>query len=65
MGAYSPLDAGPDAVAFLRGDEVAVAMPIREGGLDLDRLELPRGAWRPAFEADLLPGAQINVLERR
>jgi (1->4)-alpha-D-glucan 1-alpha-D-glucosylmutase len=63
-GGYTPLDVGPDAVAFLRGDDVVVAMPIREGGLDTFALELPRGRWRPAFEADLLPGAQINVLER-
>jgi (1->4)-alpha-D-glucan 1-alpha-D-glucosylmutase len=63
-GSYAPLDAGPDAVAFVRGDEVVVAMPVREGGLDTDALPLPRGSWRPALEADLLPGAQITVLER-
>jgi (1->4)-alpha-D-glucan 1-alpha-D-glucosylmutase len=63
-GSYAPLDAGPDAVAFVRGDAVVVAMPVREGGLDTDALPLPRGSWRPAFEADLLPGAQITVLER-
>jgi (1->4)-alpha-D-glucan 1-alpha-D-glucosylmutase len=63
-GGYEPLDAGPGAVAFLRGDEVAVAMPVREGGLDTLALELPRGTWRPAFDADLLPGAQITALER-
>jgi (1->4)-alpha-D-glucan 1-alpha-D-glucosylmutase len=63
-GGYTPLDAGPDAVAFLRGDEIAVAMPVREGGLDTLGPGLPRGMWRPAFDADLLPGAQINVLER-
>jgi hypothetical protein len=39
-------------------------MPIREGGLDTFALDLPRGTWRPAFEADRLPGAQVNVLER-
>jgi (1->4)-alpha-D-glucan 1-alpha-D-glucosylmutase len=61
---YTPLDAGPDAVAFVRGDDVVVALPIREGGLDTLALELPPGPWRPAFEADLLAGAQINVLER-
>ena len=63
-GGYTPLDAGPDAVAFLRGDDVAVAMPLREGGLDTSALALPRGTWRPAFDADRLPGAQIHVLER-
>jgi (1->4)-alpha-D-glucan 1-alpha-D-glucosylmutase len=64
-GSYLPLDAGPDAVAFARGGEVVVALPVREGGLDTLALELPRGSWRSAFDGDLLPGAQINVLERR
>jgi (1->4)-alpha-D-glucan 1-alpha-D-glucosylmutase len=63
-GGYTPIDVGPYAIAFLRGDEVAVAMPIREDGLDTFALDLPAGTWRPAFEADLLPGAGINVLER-
>ncbi|HYI20212.1 MAG TPA: hypothetical protein VD836_15960, partial [Solirubrobacteraceae bacterium] len=63
-GGYTPVDAGPDAVAFLRGDEVAVALPIREGGLDLELLALPDGDWRPAFDPELLPGAAIHVLER-
>jgi (1->4)-alpha-D-glucan 1-alpha-D-glucosylmutase len=63
-GGYTPLDAGPDAAAFLRGEEVAVALPVREGGLDLDLLALPDGAWEPAFDPELLPGASIHVLER-
>jgi len=48
----------------VRGDEVAVALPVREGGLDLRPLDLSRGTWRPAFDAELLPGADIHVLER-
>ena len=64
-GGYTPLDAGADAVAFLRGDAVAVAMPIREGGLDLDLLALPDGDWAPVFDPDRLAGAEIHVLERR
>ena len=63
-GSYAPVEAGPDAVAFVRGDEVAVALPIRAGGLDLAGLALPAGAWRPVFDAGLLPGAEIHVLER-
>ena len=62
-GGYTALDAGPDAVAFLRGDEVAVAVPVREGGLDMDLLALPDGAWRPAFDPEMLPGASVHVLE--
>jgi (1->4)-alpha-D-glucan 1-alpha-D-glucosylmutase len=60
-GAYTPLDAGPDVVAFLRGEDVAVSMPIRGGGLELD---LPPGDWRPVFDPALLAGAEITVLER-
>ena len=63
-GGYTPLDAGPDAVAYLRGDDVAVALPIREGGLDLDLLPLPDGDWRPVFDPEALAGAEIHVLER-
>jgi (1->4)-alpha-D-glucan 1-alpha-D-glucosylmutase len=44
-GAYMPLDAGPDALAFLRGDAVFVSMPVREHGRAPDP---PPGDWRPA-----------------
>ena len=57
-GAYEPLDAGPDAVAFLRGGEVAVAMPIR-GDL---RFSPPPGDWAPVVGPE---PAGITVLERR
>jgi len=63
-GSYTPLDAGPDACAFARGEAVVVAMPIREGGLDLDLLALPAGDWVPVFDPEHLPGASIHVLER-
>ena len=61
-GTYTPLDAGADAVAFLRGDDVAVALPLREGGLEMPAL--PAGDWRAVFDPELLPGARIHVLER-
>ena len=64
-GSYTPLDAGPDAVAFLRGDDIAVALPLRAGGRELELPALPAGDWRPAFDPELLPGARITVLERR
>jgi hypothetical protein len=63
-GSYTPIDAGRDAVAFLRGEDVAVALPIREAGLDHDLLALPTGPWRPAFDPERLPGAEITVLVR-
>ncbi|HET8606514.1 MAG TPA: alpha-amylase family glycosyl hydrolase [Gaiellaceae bacterium] len=31
-GAYEPVDAGPDAVAFVRGGRVRVTVPLRPGG---------------------------------
>jgi (1->4)-alpha-D-glucan 1-alpha-D-glucosylmutase len=33
-GGYAPLDAGPDACAFVRGGSVAVVVPVREAGRD-------------------------------
>jgi (1->4)-alpha-D-glucan 1-alpha-D-glucosylmutase len=58
-GSYTPLDAGPDAVAFARGGDVVVAMPVL--GEALQALEPPPGRWQDAFE----PLAGIHVLERR
>jgi (1->4)-alpha-D-glucan 1-alpha-D-glucosylmutase len=60
-GGYTPLAAGADAVAFLRGDEVAVALPIRGAAPEVG---LPPGEWRTAFDRELLPGAGITVFER-
>jgi (1->4)-alpha-D-glucan 1-alpha-D-glucosylmutase len=57
-GGYAPLDVGPDAIAFLRGDDVAVAMPIRGDRVDL---ALPAGEWRPVLDGE---PAGIHVLER-
>jgi (1->4)-alpha-D-glucan 1-alpha-D-glucosylmutase len=56
-GSYEPLAAGPDAVAFARGDEVVVAMPIR-GELDFAP---PPGQWDDVIGPEL---AGITVLER-
>ncbi len=58
-GAYVPLDAGPDAVAFLRGDAVAVAVPVLG---DAARPVLPAGDWRPVTDPAALAG--IDVRER-
>ena len=60
-GAYAPLDAGPDAVAFVRGGDVAVALPVREGGLDPVAAGLPE-AWRPVLDPATFAG--IHVRER-
>jgi (1->4)-alpha-D-glucan 1-alpha-D-glucosylmutase len=56
-GSYTPLDAGEDTVAFLRGDEIVVALPVR-GDADFPR---PPGDWVAVVEPEL---AGITVLER-
>jgi len=58
-GAYMPLEAGSDGVAFLRGDEVAVALPLRGAAVEP---ALPAGDWRPVVDPGALAG--ITVLER-
>jgi (1->4)-alpha-D-glucan 1-alpha-D-glucosylmutase len=50
-GAYTPLEAGPDVCAFLRGDEeVLVAVPVREG--TPASLAVPAGRWRDVLVGD-------------
>jgi (1->4)-alpha-D-glucan 1-alpha-D-glucosylmutase len=46
-GSYEPVDAGPDACAFVRGGEVHVAVAVRDGA----NLPAPPGGWH-----DFLPG---------
>jgi (1->4)-alpha-D-glucan 1-alpha-D-glucosylmutase len=58
LGAYRPLDAGDDVCAFLRGDDVAVVVPIHAGAaLEVD---LPGGGWRPLLD----PALPVALLER-
>src|SRR5581483_8189130 len=47
-GAYTALGTGGDVLAFQRGDDVAVAVPLRpmKGAHGDAKVELPRGAWR-------------------
>ena len=42
-GSYEPVEAGERTVAFLRGDDVLVAVAVRGEG---DRVTLPDGRWR-------------------
>jgi (1->4)-alpha-D-glucan 1-alpha-D-glucosylmutase len=52
-GAYGPLEAGPDAVAFVRGNAVLVAVRLRgEGG----SIDVPAGTWR-----DVLAGGERRL----
>ena len=54
-GSYEPLDAGPDTVAFVRGGEVVVAVPVRGA----PSFSPPAGDWR-----EVVALAGITVLER-
>jgi (1->4)-alpha-D-glucan 1-alpha-D-glucosylmutase len=45
-GSYVPLDAGPDVCAFLRGEDVLVALVVRGAGEN--RVAVPTGSWRNA-----------------
>jgi (1->4)-alpha-D-glucan 1-alpha-D-glucosylmutase len=57
LGEYRPLALGDDACAFLRGDDVAVAVPLR--GQDPPELDLP-GEWRSVLDEEL----PVRLLER-
>jgi (1->4)-alpha-D-glucan 1-alpha-D-glucosylmutase len=52
-GAYEPIDAGPDAVAFARGGTVFAGALLRGAPVDVPR---PRGEWR-----DVLSGSAGTV----
>jgi (1->4)-alpha-D-glucan 1-alpha-D-glucosylmutase len=64
-GNYTPVPAGDDTVAFLRGTDVLVAVAIRDGATGVSGWELPptaAGRWRDALTAeeyDLPNGASL------
>jgi (1->4)-alpha-D-glucan 1-alpha-D-glucosylmutase len=74
-GAYTPLDAGPDAFAFVRGDSVLAAVAMRGDGSGT-AVDVPAGTWRdvlsggerrlagPVPLAELLDEHGIALLER-
>ena len=53
-GAYEPLDAGPECCAFVRGDEVLVAVAVR-AGVVTGTLSAPPGRWRSVLARDAPP----------
>jgi (1->4)-alpha-D-glucan 1-alpha-D-glucosylmutase len=57
LGEYRPLDVGEDACAFLRGDDVAVVVPLR--GKDPPAPTLS-GEWRDLLDRSL----PVRLLER-
>jgi (1->4)-alpha-D-glucan 1-alpha-D-glucosylmutase len=58
-GEYVPLEAGPDTVAFRRGDEVSVIVPLRAGGQP-DLSVLGGGDWE-----NVIQGLPFFLGERR
>jgi (1->4)-alpha-D-glucan 1-alpha-D-glucosylmutase len=50
-GGYEPLDAGPEACAFLRGDDVLVAVATRPA-VAAGTLPAPGGRWRDVLRGD-------------
>jgi (1->4)-alpha-D-glucan 1-alpha-D-glucosylmutase len=64
-GSYEPLDAGPDAVAFVRGGDVVAGALLRGEPVTL---KLPAGAWRDVLAERTLSGSAtldgIALLER-
>jgi (1->4)-alpha-D-glucan 1-alpha-D-glucosylmutase len=60
-GTYVPLSAGPDTCAFLRGDDVAVIVALREG--PRAAVELPPGPWSDLLE-DVPCAPRLELLER-
>jgi (1->4)-alpha-D-glucan 1-alpha-D-glucosylmutase len=59
-GAYEPLEAGPDACAFLRGDAVVACAWLRGDGAAA--VTLPAGEWRDVLDARMLRG-RVPVAE--
>jgi (1->4)-alpha-D-glucan 1-alpha-D-glucosylmutase len=66
-GSYRPLEAGPRAFAYARGDEVVAVTPIRIDG-DVSVVRIPpdlQGRWRNVLtdeDVDLHASAQVGVL---
>jgi (1->4)-alpha-D-glucan 1-alpha-D-glucosylmutase len=52
QGAYQPLDAGDRTCAFLRGDDVMVAVAVRPNAEEGATLEAPRGRWRNVLRGE-------------
>jgi (1->4)-alpha-D-glucan 1-alpha-D-glucosylmutase len=51
-GSYQPLDAGDRTCAFLRGDDVMVAVAVRPNAEEDASLEAPRGRWRNVLRGE-------------
>ncbi|MEO6204682.1 MAG: malto-oligosyltrehalose synthase [Mycobacteriales bacterium] len=76
---YAPLDAGPQALAFSRSEQVVTVVPVRAMAVEREgwegaTVDLPAGAWRDVFTdrlwtatvalADLLDTVAVALLTR-
>jgi (1->4)-alpha-D-glucan 1-alpha-D-glucosylmutase len=59
-GGYQPLEAGPGVCAFLRGEEVLVAVALPDQP-PADALKVPAGRWRDVLYGEELRGGAISV----
>jgi (1->4)-alpha-D-glucan 1-alpha-D-glucosylmutase len=59
-GAYTPLEAGPDAVAFRRGEDVVAVALLRGDGAGVT-VELPAGSWRDVLSVAEVPGGRSEL----
>jgi (1->4)-alpha-D-glucan 1-alpha-D-glucosylmutase len=73
---YQPVEAGSDALAFCRSDQVVTVVPLRSGqGVPEGTVALPDGDWDDVLSgrqwagvvdlADLLSGFGVSLLVRR
>ncbi|HVR41616.1 MAG TPA: malto-oligosyltrehalose synthase [Thermoanaerobaculia bacterium] len=60
-GAYRPLPAGEHCVAFLRGDDILVAVRRLTTRECEGAVEVPQGTWRNAFTEEVLEGGRVEV----
>jgi (1->4)-alpha-D-glucan 1-alpha-D-glucosylmutase len=59
-GDYTPLDAGADAVAFRRGEDVVAVALLRGDGTGVE-VDLPEGSWRDVLSGAERPGGRVGL----
>jgi (1->4)-alpha-D-glucan 1-alpha-D-glucosylmutase len=61
---YEPLDAGESAVVFLRGDEILVAVGVRDGVESRSVTGIPPDSWRDVLTGNVLRlGSSVPLSE--
>ncbi|MGI8803148.1 MAG: malto-oligosyltrehalose synthase [Solirubrobacteraceae bacterium] len=62
-GSYTPLDAGPDVVSFLRGDDVLVVVAVRPGPHDGASTVVRDGSWHDVLRGGADGAAAVSLVE--